>query len=255
MSVPPRTRYFRSKLSTADLPSSGRAAHARLAFRHRRQRRTGTGPARSPSATLARLRERYFAGACAAPGTGDICWTAPAPAAAYGRGPSSQLNRLVLSRMKWISRASAKRKVNKATSVRRGSKRSQMRHMSVPPLRPLRQRAQHGGHVLQHGRVVAVRPRQPGTPLPSQEVRDDRDHDEDDEARHEDAVELLRLGLGQPRERPGPFLQLRSHAFTLLIRASRPLPRTSRAADIAAAGSASTARPPATPGGRAGYPM
>jgi len=45
------------------------------------------------------------------------------------RGPSSQLNRSVESRMKWITIASPNRNVKSATKARRGSNRSQIRHM------------------------------------------------------------------------------------------------------------------------------
>jgi hypothetical protein len=45
------------------------------------------------------------------------------------RGPSNQLNRSVESRMKWITIAIPNRNVKSATKARRGSNRSQIRHM------------------------------------------------------------------------------------------------------------------------------
>jgi hypothetical protein len=44
-------------------------------------------------------------------------------------GPSIQLNRGVLNKMKWINRAKTNRKANRPTRTRRGSNRSQTLHM------------------------------------------------------------------------------------------------------------------------------
>jgi hypothetical protein len=47
------------------------------------------------------------------------------------RGPSNQLKRSVLNRMKWISTAKLKRNVNRAMSDLRGSNISQIFHMAI----------------------------------------------------------------------------------------------------------------------------
>src|SRR5664279_2128247 len=49
-------------------------------------------------------------------------------------GPSNQLNRSVESRMKWITIASPNRNVKSMTNARRGSNRSQIRHMFFSPV-------------------------------------------------------------------------------------------------------------------------
>ena len=70
-------------------------------------------------------------------------------------------------------------------------------------------------------RRIALRARQPGPPLPHEDVRDDGDDREDDEARHEDAVELLRFAFRQARQRA---LCLSAIGATSTL-AFRPLPR------------------------------
>ena len=92
-SVPPRTRYFRSKLSMAMFGSSGPGRFGRPpALPPGGGRgRVMPGPRPLPSSRDAGPASPWPAG------SGDICSTAPVCAA---RGPSSQLNRSVLSRMK-----------------------------------------------------------------------------------------------------------------------------------------------------------
>jgi hypothetical protein len=74
------------------------------------------------------LGSGYWAGAAAA-------GAAAGAAAATGAiaGPSIQLKRSVLNRMKWISSARTNRNTAKATKVLRGSKINQSLHMILPP--------------------------------------------------------------------------------------------------------------------------
>ncbi len=67
-------------------------------------------------------------------GLGSIKALAGAAIAALGAaavGPSIQLKRAVLNKMKWINRAKTNRKANKPTRTRRGSNRSQTLHISL----------------------------------------------------------------------------------------------------------------------------
>ena len=50
-----------------------------------------------------------------------------------GLGPSIQLKRLVLNRIKWINNASTNRNIDNATNARRGSNSVQILHMLQPP--------------------------------------------------------------------------------------------------------------------------
>src|SRR6478735_3171465 len=122
MSVPPRTRYFLSKLSIAIVRSSAcesqRDHHLRVA--------TGSGrdgpldPASSVPVRISSCHQDGMLGGVYGRVISDVFAL---------RGPSSQLNRSVESRMKWITIASPNRNVKSATKARRGSNRSQIRHM------------------------------------------------------------------------------------------------------------------------------
>ena len=51
-----------------------------------------------------------------------------------GLGPSIQLKRLVLNRMKWINNASTNKKIDNATNARRGSNNVHSLHMRILPV-------------------------------------------------------------------------------------------------------------------------
>ena len=86
----------------------------------------GSDPGEAPPVTLLLVgSSSTVVGVAIAAGIGAVAPTTPRALC----GPSSQLKRSVLSRMKWISSASANRNVNKATSARRGSNSNQILHM------------------------------------------------------------------------------------------------------------------------------
>ena len=72
---------------------------------------------------------------------------------------------------------------------------------------------------LEHSSYSKPRP-----PLPHQEMRDDRDHRENNEARHEDPVKLL-ASLRQPRERASSFIRHTFHLHEPCGRQPRALSR------------------------------
>src|SRR5262245_38377328 len=72
-----------------------------------------------------------------------------------------------------------------------------------------------------HRRFIPTGARQPWTPHPGENVRDDRDHREDHKARHEDAVEFLGFRFGQPRQRASLVWSVH-HVWYLLVLAFRP---------------------------------
>src|SRR5664279_907356 len=86
-----------------------------------------------------------------------------------------------------------------ATSTRRGSKSSHILYMWVSSSADQRYRVmdRRRGAVQKH---ITLRARNPGTPAPNQDMREDRDSDEGDEARDEQGMKLLRFGFRQTRQ-------------------------------------------------------
>src|ERR1700712_2028371 len=118
-------------------------------------------------------------------------------------GPSSQLNRSVESRMKWISSARRKRKVNRATSVRRGSKSNQTLCIRSSSADHRDKGVGRIADALERG--VALRSGKPRAPQPHEDVGDHGNRREDEEARQEDRVELLGFRFRQPGQAARSF--------------------------------------------------